>query len=109
METLSIIDLVKHPKLLVIYFAFLAIGWCSTRFFPDDCHKDNLRLEQENDRYLKRGDSIQASKDALYERYLVQKDTIREQKQRDRKVDSLLQQLGNKADNIIKNNHVEHH
>lgn len=102
LEEIALRHLVKHPAAFLLYALCIGIGWLAPRLFPDDCQKANARLEKLYDSSLKRGDSIQSTKDQLYERYLVQRDTIKYQKQKDRTTDSLLRIIGTKAGVILK-------
>jgi hypothetical protein len=93
-------DLAKHPKLLLIYALFGGIGWLADRFVPDDCHKEVTRWQSLYYSEHRGKDSLQKTKDILYEDLL-------NHKQKDKVTDSLIYRLGKKSDQVFKNKHHE--
>jgi hypothetical protein len=98
----ALADLVKHPKLFILYAALIGIGWLTNRLLPDDCHRDGERWRALYILEERRRDSVQATKDLLYEALLKQNAEDEKRKAENKVTDSLLSKLGNKADSIFK-------
>lgn len=102
-EDLALKDLVKHPKLVILYAVFAGLGWLGTRLIPDDCQKEVVRWQSLYTAEHRGRDSLQSTKDALYEHLIaVEQDSSRQKKQI-KKTDSLIYRLGEKADHLFKN------
>ncbi len=95
LEELAIKDLVKNPKLIALYAGFLLFGWVGSRLLPDDCHQEVARWQSLYYAEHRGKDSLQATKDVLYEDLLKYKHTKKT-------TDSLILELGKKADHIFK-------
>jgi len=92
----------RKPRTFIIYAACIGIGWVINRIIPDDCHREVDRWQSAYYIATRSRDSIQASKDILYE------DLLR-QKRADRHSDSLLMNLSRKASTVLKPFHHGHH
>ena len=102
LEEIALKDLVKHPRLFIIYGAFLGIGWLIQRVVPDDCQKEVARWQNLYYSTARGKDSVQSSKDVMYEDLLKEKHERMKEKLEHKKTDSLILTLGKKADHILK-------
>lgn len=101
-EEIAIRDLVKHPKLFIIYALLLGAGWIADKLLPDDCHKEIERWQSLYYATAHAKDSIQTTKDILYEDLLNVQRENQEHKEKDKVTDSLLNHLSKKADHLLK-------
>jgi hypothetical protein len=101
-------DLLKNPKQSILYIVLVASGWAIDRIIPDDCQREVSRWQSLADRNAFGKDSIQQSKDVLYEDLLNLKRENKAHLERDKKTDSLIFALGKKAESTFKHKHHEH-
>lgn len=106
-EELALKDLIGHPKLMILYAAFVGIGWLGNRLVPSAEEKDAERWREAYYHERSAKDSVQRSKDELYTQLLQSKALNLEQHETIKTVDSLLTPLGGKAKQILKNNRHE--
>jgi hypothetical protein len=103
LEEIALRDLVKHPKLILVYAAFLGSGWLVDKIIPNDCQKEVIRWQSAFDRSEKRGDSLSNLNYQLAAQHVQDVITTRQQGQTIKTIDSLLNPIGVKAKEIIKN------
>jgi hypothetical protein len=102
LEEIALRDLVKNPKAFILYAACIAIGWVVNRVIPDDCHREVTRWQSLYYVSDRRRDSLQTTKDVLYEQLLTEKQQNIKLKQADNHTDSLLIKLSHKAETVLK-------
>lgn len=107
-EELALKDAFKHPKLMILYAAFVGIGWLADRVIPNEDQKDAERWRRAYYQAEAGKDSVQRSKDELYSELLQKRGIIEQQHQTIKTIDSLLQPLGSKAKQILKHTSHEH-
>lgn len=102
-EDLAFKDAFKHPKLFIVYLVFGGLGWLGDRLIPTAADKDAERWRHAYYKAEAKADSIQKSKDLLYEALLSEKFKNRQQQEAIKAIDSLVTPLGQKAKQIQKN------
>jgi hypothetical protein len=100
LEEVALKDLVKHPKLFLLYAALLGLGWVTNRLLPDDCHQEVSRWQSLYYVSERKRDSVQSSKDLLMQSFIEQKQISRQEKLKD---DSIFYHLNNRAKKVLKN------
>ncbi len=95
LEEVSLKDLIRHPKLVLLYAAFVGIGLVVNKIMPDDCHREVAKWQSLAYTNARGWDSVQRTKDILYEDLLIQK-------RENRVNDSVLLEIGAKANKLLK-------
>jgi hypothetical protein len=100
-EEIALRDLVRHPKLVILYAVFLGVGWLGNRIIPSQEEKDKESWKQMYYKVDAKRDSTQRDYDRLLIEFYKQHQTIKT-------IDSLVTPLGKKATPILKHSSHDH-
>ncbi len=95
-------DLLKYPKTVVLYACLVGIGWIADKIIPNDCQKEVQRWQSAFEREERRADHLSSANNALNAQHNQDVVLTKQQSQTIKTIDSLLNPLGNKAKEIIK-------